>query len=136
VFVFDHKIRVRYAETDQMGYVYYGNYAAFYEVARTEMLRQTGISYKELEEMGVMLPVIELHTKYFQPARYDDLITIRTTIRERPGVRIKFEYEVFNEQGELLNTGMTQLVFVDMQKNRPCKSPQIFQDKMEVYFRE
>ncbi|NGF54911.1 acyl-CoA thioesterase [Parapusillimonas sp. SGNA-6] len=136
MFVFDHKIRVRYAETDQMGYVYYGNYAAFYEVARTEMLRQTGISYKELEEMGVMLPVIELHTKYFQPARYDDLITIRTTIRERPGVRIKFEYEVFNEQGELLNTGMTQLVFVDMQKNRPCKSPQIFQDKMEVYFRE
>lgn len=116
MFVFDHKIRVRYAETDQMGYVYYGNYAAFYEVARTEMLRQTGISYKELEEMGVMLPVIELHTKYFQPARYDDLITIRTTIRERPGVRIKFEYEVFNEQGELLNTGMTQLVFVDMQK--------------------
>ena len=134
MFVFDYKLRVRYAETDQMGYVYYGNYAAFYEVARTEMLRHTGISYKELEDMGVMLPVIELHTKYIQPALYDDLITVRTTIREKPGVRIKFEYEVFNEQGDLLNTGMTQLVFVDIQKNRPCKSPQIFQDKMNVYF--
>jgi len=134
LFVFDYKLRVRYAETDQMGYVYYGNYAAFYEVARTEMLRHTGISYKELEDMGVMLPVIELHTKYIQPALYDDLITVRTTIREKPGVRIKFEYEVFNEQGDLLNTGMTQLVFVDIQKNRPCKSPQIFQDKMNVYF--
>jgi len=117
-----------------MGYVYYGNYAAFYEEARTEMLRRTGISYKELEDMGVMLPVIELHTKYFQPALYDDLITIKTTIRERPGVRIKFEYEVFNEQGDLLNSGMTQLVFVDIKKNRPCKAPQIFQDKMDVYF--
>ena len=134
MFVFEHKIRIRYAETDQMGYVYYGNYATFYEVARTEMLRQTGISYKELEDRGVMLPVIELHTRYFQPARYDDLITIRTTIRERPGVRIKFEYEIFNEQGELLNSGMTQLVFVDIEKNKPCKAPQIFQDKMDAYF--
>ena len=134
MFVFEHKIRIRYAETDQMGYVYYGNYASFYEVARTEMLRQTGISYKELEDRGVMLPVIELHTRYFQPARYDDLITIRTTIRERPNVRIKFEYEIFNEQGDLLNSGMTQLVFVDMEKNKPCKAPQVFQDKMNVYF--
>ncbi|NGM63000.1 acyl-CoA thioesterase [Sphingobacterium sp. SGG-5] len=134
MFVFEHKIRIRYAETDQMGYVYYGNYASFYEVARTEMLRQTGISYKELEEGGVMLPVIELHTRYFQPAKYDDLITIRTTIRERPNVRIKFEYEIFNEQGDLLNSGMTQLVFVDMEKNKPCKAPQVFQDKMDVYF--
>ena len=134
MFVFEYKIRIRYAETDQMGYVYYGNYAAFYEVARTEMLRQTGISYKQLEDDGVMLPVIELHTRYFQPARYDDLITIRTTIRERPGVRIKFEYDVFNEQGDLLNSGMTQLVFVDIKKNKPCRAPQIFQDKMDVYF--
>jgi len=134
MFVFEHKIRIRYAETDQMGYVYYGNYASFYEVARTEMLRQTGISYKELEDRGVMLPVIELHTRYFQPARYDDLITIRTTIRERPNVRIKFEYEIFNEQGDLLNSGMTQLVFVDIEKNKPCKAPQVFQEKMNVYF--
>src|SRR5690606_7201548 len=128
--------RIRYAETDQMGYVYYGNYASFYEVARTEMLRSTGITYRQLEEMGVMMPVMDLACKYYQPARYDDLITIRTTIKERPNIRLKFEYEIFNEQGVLLNTGSTQLVFVDMKRNKPCRAPQIFQDKMEPYFGE
>jgi len=134
MFVFDHQIRVRYAETDQMGYVYYGNYAAFYEIARTEMLRSTGISYKELEDMGVMLPVTELKTKYLKPGKYDDLITIRVTIRKKPAVRIIFEYELFNESGELLNQGETTLVFVNMEKNKPCMPPQIFQDKMSKYF--
>jgi len=134
MFVFDHQIRVRYAETDQMGYVYYGNYAAFYEIARTEMLRSTGIYYKELEEMGVMLPVTELKTKYLKPGKYDDLITIRVTIRKKPAVRIIFEYELFNESGELLNQGETTLVFVNMEKNKPCMPPQIFQDKMSKYF--
>ncbi|PUV21696.1 MULTISPECIES: acyl-CoA thioesterase [Sphingobacterium] len=134
MFVFDHQIRVRYAETDQMGYVYYGNYAAFYEIARTEMLRSTGISYKELEEMGVMLPVTEMKTKYLKPGKYDDLITIRVTIRKKPAVRIIFEYELFNESGELLNQGETTLVFVNMEKNKPCMPPQIFLDKMSKYF--
>ncbi|RKO69955.1 acyl-CoA thioesterase [Sphingobacterium puteale] len=134
MFVFDHQIRVRYAETDQMGYVYYGNYAAFYEIARTEMLRSTGISYKELEEMGIMLPVTEMKTKYLKPGRYDDLITIRVTIRKKPAVRIIFEYELFNESGELLNQGETTLVFVNMEKNKPCMPPQIFLDKMSKYF--
>jgi len=134
MFVFDHQIRVRYAETDQMGYVYYGNYAAFYEIARTEMLRSTGISYKELEEMGVMLPVTEMKTKYLKPGKYDDLITIRVTIRQKPAVRIIFEYELFNENGELLNQGETTLVFVNMEKNRPCMPPQVFLDKMSNYF--
>ncbi|MDQ1152049.1 acyl-CoA thioesterase [Sphingobacterium zeae] len=134
MFVFDHQIRVRYAETDQMGYVYYGNYAAFYEIARTEMLRSTGISYKELEEMGVMLPVTEMKTKYLKPGKYDDLITIRVTIRKKPAVRIVFEYELFNEDGELLNQGETTLVFVNMEKNRPCMPPQVFLDKMSKYF--
>lgn len=134
MFVFDHQLRVRYAETDQMGYVYYGNYAAFYEIARTEMLRSTGISYKELEEMGVMLPVIEMKTKYLKPGKYDDLITIRVTIRKKPAVRIIFEYELFNESGELLNQGETTLVFVNMKKNKPCMPPQIFLDKMSKYF--
>ncbi|GAA0887008.1 thioesterase family protein [Sphingobacterium siyangense subsp. cladoniae] len=134
MFVFDHQIRVRYAETDQMGYVYYGNYAAFYEIARTEMLRSTGISYKELEEMGVMLPVTEMKTKYLKPGKYDDLITIRVTIRQKPAVRIIFEYELFNESGELLNQGETTLVFVNMEKNRPCMPPQVFLDKMSKYF--
>ncbi|WP_313183717.1 acyl-CoA thioesterase [Sphingobacterium siyangense] len=134
MFVFDHQIRVRYAETDQMGYVYYGNYAAFYEIARTEMLRSTGISYRELEEMGVMLPVTEMKTKYLKPGKYDDLITIRVTIRQKPAVRIIFEYELFNENGELLNQGETTLVFVNMEKNRPCMPPQVFLDKMSKYF--
>ncbi|MFD1768248.1 acyl-CoA thioesterase [Sphingobacterium suaedae] len=134
MFIHETKIRTRYAETDQMGYVYYGNYASYYEVARTEMLRSTGISYRELEEIGVMLPVTDLTCKYYQPARYDDLITVKTYIREKPLVRIKFEYEVFNQQGILLNTGSTQLVFVDMKKNKPCRAPQIFQEKMEPFF--
>ena len=134
MFVHEQKIRVRYAETDQMGYVYYGNYAAYYEVARTEMLRQTGFSYKELEEMGVMMPVLEMNIKYIQPAKYDELLTIKVIIREKPAVRIKFEYEVYNEAGTLLNTGTTQLVFVDMAKNRPCKAPDVFMKQMEPYF--
>lgn len=134
MFVFDHQLRVRYAETDQMGYVYYGNYAAFYEIARTEMLRSTGISYKELEEMGVMLPVTEMKTRYLKPGKYDDLITIRVTIRKKPAVRIIFEYELFNQSGELLNQGETTLVFVNMKKNKPCMPPQIFLDKMSKYF--
>ncbi len=134
MFIYEHQLRIRYAETDQMGYVYYGNYAAFYEVARTEMLRQTGISYKQLEDMGVMMPVLEMHTKYLQPAKYDELITIKTTIREKPNVRINFEYEICNEQGTLLNTGNTQLVFVDMKKNRPCRAPEIFMEKIAPYF--
>ncbi|SJN30679.1 4-hydroxybenzoyl-CoA thioesterase family active site [Sphingobacterium sp. JB170] len=98
------------------------------------MLRTTGITYRQLEEMGVMMPVMDLTCKYYHPARYDDLITIKTTIKERPNVRLKFEYEIFNEQGLLLNTGSTQLVFVDMVRNKPCRAPQIFQEKMEPYF--
>jgi len=117
-----------------MGYVYYGNYAAYYEVARTEMLRVTGISYKELEEMGVMMPVSDMQIKYHHPAKYDENITIRVTIKETPSVRIIFNYEIFNEAGKLLNTGITQLVFVDMIKNRPCKPPKIFMDKMNAYY--
>lgn len=134
MFIYEHQLRVRYAETDQMGYVYYGNYAAFYEVARTEMLRQTGITYKELEDMGIMMPVVEMNTKYHLPAKYDELITIKTVIRQKPNVRIVFEYEVRNESGLLLNTGTTQLVFVDMVKNRPCRPPAIFMEKMTTYF--
>lgn len=134
MFTHETNIRIRYAETDQMGYVYYGNYAALYEVARTEMLRSTGLSYRELEEMGVMLPVTDLVCKYYQPARYDDLITVKVIIREKPLIRIKFEYEVYNEAGVLLNTGYTQLVFVDMAKNRPCRAPQVFLDNMEPFF--
>ncbi len=97
MYVSQTQVRVRYGETDQMGYVYYGFYAMYYEVGRVEAMRQLGLSYKALEEMGVMLPVLENKSRYHLAAVYDDLLRIVTTIREKPGVRIKFEYEIFNE---------------------------------------
>lgn len=120
------KLRVRYAETDQMGYVYYGNYAAYFEVGRVELLRKLGTSYRTLEESGVMLPVLEYKVNYKKPALYDDEIKVVTTIKELPSVRITFYYEIFNEQNELLNTAETTLVFVDKSTNRPCKAPEWF----------
>ena len=107
MYVSETSIRVRYGETDQMGYVYYGYYAMYYEVARVESLRQLGLTYKELEDMGVMMPVLENHSVYLAPARYDDLLRVVTTLREKPGVRIRFEYEIFNETDSLLHRGET-----------------------------
>jgi acyl-CoA thioester hydrolase len=129
-------IRVRYGETDQMGYVYYGVYALYYEVARVESLRQLGLTYRELEEMGVIMPVLENHSKFLAPARYDDLLRIVTTLREKPGVRIKFEYEIFNESNTLIHQGETLLVFIDKKSNRPCRPPQPMQEVLASYFPE
>lgn len=117
-------VRVRYAETDQMGYVYYGNYAMYYEVARVESLRKLGLTYKEIEGMGIMMPVLENHSKYLAPGRYDEVLRIVTTIRETPSVRIRFEYDVYNEEDKLINEGMTLLAFVDIKSGRPCRPPQ------------
>ena len=129
------QIRVRYSEADQMGYVYYGNFAAYYEVARTETFRQLGIHYKEMEASGVMMPVLELRTKYIKPARYDDLLTIKLILNTKPhGTRIKFEYEVYNEAQELLNIGETTMVFVDMKTGRPTPIPEHINTVMEPYF--
>lgn len=106
------QIRVRYGETDQMGYLYYGYYALYYEVGRAEAIRQLGFTYKQLEEMGVMMPVVDLHAQYFRPALYDDLITVKTILKEMPeGPKIKFHSELYNEQEQLLNKGVTTLVF-------------------------
>lgn len=127
-------IRVRYGETDQMGYVYYGNYGMYYEVARVESLRQLGMSYREMEEIGVMMPVIENHTKFLAPALYDDLLTIVTTIREKPSVKIRFEYEIFNESGKLINKGDTLLVFVDKTTGKPRRPPEKFEKILEPFF--
>lgn len=134
MFSFETKLRVRYAETDQMGYVYYGNYAAYYEVARVEMLRSLGTSYRAMEESGVMMPVTDLQVKYHKPIRYDEEITIRIHIREMPAVRIRFEYELYDEQGDLANSGETTLVFVDMKRNRPCKAPTDFLASLASFF--
>jgi acyl-CoA thioester hydrolase len=127
-------IRVRYGETDQMGYVYYGFYAMYYEVSRVESLRQLGLTYKSLEEIGVIMPVLENHSYYLAPARYDDLLRVVTTLREKPGVRIRFEYEIFNEGGKLLHKGETLLVFIDKKTNRPCKPPKEMMDVLTPYF--
>lgn len=128
------QLRVRYAETDQMGYVYYGNYAQYFEVARVEALRQLGMSYKEMEESGVMLPVIDFQIKYIKPAYYDDLLTVVTTIPVLPQARIVFQYEIYNEQQTLLNKAETTLVFINKTSNRPCQAPAGFIDKLKSFF--
>jgi len=128
------EIRVRYAETDQMAYVYYGNYASYFEVARVETFRLIGFSYKELEEAGVMMPVLDFHTKYLKPAKYDDLLTIKVWVKEKPGVRIKFDYEVYNEQNSLLTIAETTLVFVNSQTGKPCHLPEKFQNIVAQHF--
>ncbi|MDX5326046.1 MAG: acyl-CoA thioesterase [Bacteroidota bacterium] len=127
-------VRVRYAETDQMGVVYYGNYATFFEVGRVEALRVLGHTYKQMEEDGVMLPVLRLECKYIRSAVYDDLLTVRTEIREMPGTRITFHHEILNEKGELLTTGMVQLVFLDIKTRRPIQAPEGFKELFKPYF--
>ncbi|MBK5278032.1 MAG: acyl-CoA thioesterase [Bacteroidia bacterium] len=134
MYISETHIRVRYGETDQMGYVYYGNYAMYYEVARVESLRQLGLTYKELEAMGVMMPVLENKSKYISPAYYDDLLKIVTTIRMKPSVRISFEFEIFNEQKKLIHTGETLLAFVNISDGRPCRPPEVFQKVLAPYF--
>ncbi|RZL05723.1 MAG: acyl-CoA thioesterase [Pedobacter sp.] len=129
------KIRVRYGETDQMGYAYYGNYAQYYEVGRVEMLRSLGMDYAGMERDGVMLPVLELNCKFIKPALYDQEITIKTTVNELPGIRIHFKYELYNADEELINIGSTTLVFVDMEKNKPCKAPEAFMERLKVWFK-
>lgn len=128
-------IRVRYAETDQMGYVYYGNYAQYFEVARVEMLRELGFSYRKLEDSGIHLPVAEYHIRYIRPARYDDLLEIRTRIEHLPGARLEFFYATYNEEGILLNEASTTLVFVDARSGRPCRPPHEMLEAMSVHFR-
>lgn len=130
----DVEVRVRYAETDRMGYVYYGNYATYFEVARVETLRHIGTNYKGLEDSGIMLPVLDYKSRFIKPAKYDDLLTIRTFIKNKPGVRITFEYEVYNEEKILLNTAETTLVFVNSNTGRPCNAPENLLTIMASYF--
>lgn len=127
-------VRVRYAETDQMGYVYYGNYAQYCELGRVEMLRNLGFSYKSLEEQGIMMPVLEFNLKYVKPAHYDELLTITTVITEMPSVRIRFDYQIFNAEGQLLNEAWTTLVFVNKASGRPCRAPENLMAAMQLHF--
>ena len=131
MYSFETKLRVRYGETDQMGFVYYGVYAQYYEVGRVELLRSLGISYKEIEAMGFALPVVNLNINYKKPALYDDELTIKTTIKAMPSAKIIFDCETFNEAGDLLNTGEVVLVFVNKDTGKPCFAPEIIMNKFK-----
>ena len=121
---FDYTLRTRYAETDQMGVVYYGNYPQYLELGRVEWLRAIGLTYKEMEAEGIMMPVVSLQIQYKKPALYDELITIRTKLKDLPSTKIEFDYEILNEKGELLSTANTILVFVDAKTFRPVRCPE------------
>ena len=121
---FDYTLRTRYAETDQMGVVYYGNYPQYLEIGRVEWLRAIGLTYKEMEAEGIMMPVVSLQIQYKKPALYDELITICTKLKDLPSTKIEFDYEILNEKGELLSTANTILVFVDAKTFRPVRCPE------------
>ena len=123
-------MRVRYGETDKMGIVYYGNYATYLEQGRTEWLRDIGFSYKWMEDNGVHLPVIELHVKYRAPAKYDDVLTVTTTLKKIPTYQIEFSYEIHNQEGQLLITGETSLVFVNNITNKLQRAPTYLLEKL------
>jgi len=121
---YEFTVRVRYAETDQMGVVYHGNYAQYFEIGRVEWLRNKGISYKWMEENGIMLPVVSLTMNYKKPARYDELLTLKTILKNRTTVKIEFDYELYNANEELLTTGNSIWVFVDLKTGKPIRPPQ------------
>ncbi len=116
--------RVRYADTDQMGVVYYGNYLRFYEIGRSEMIRDLGYTYKELEETGVFMPVASVNTKYHIPLYYDELITIETTLKQIPLARMVFYHTIYNSKQEIVNTAEVTLVFLSKETNRPVRVPE------------
>jgi acyl-CoA thioester hydrolase len=128
-------VRVRYAETDQMNVVYHGNYAQYFEVGRAESIRQLGFTYKNMEEMGVIMPIVELHTKFIRPAHYDDLLTIHTILKELPsGHRIEFHQEVYNEKNELLTSGRVVLYFLKAKTMEKTTLPTALMEKLKPYF--
>lgn len=133
--MFEHitTVRVRYSETDKMGYCYYGNYAQFFEIGRVETLRELGFPYKELEDDGVMLPVLEYSVKYLKPALYDDKLTIVTRISNLSKFKIEFEYEIVNDSNEKLTEATTTLVFVDEKTMKPTTHPKEMSEKLNKY---
>lgn len=134
MFSSETQIRVRYSETDQMGFMYYGNYPQYFEVARAEGLRDAGLTYKMIEESGVGMPVAQMNITYKRPATYDDLITVKTTVNELPTSKIIFNHEVYNEQNELLTIAQLILVFMNIETKRPTRCPQMLTEKLLPYF--
>jgi len=135
MFRHETQIRVRYAETDQMGYLYYGNYATYYEVGRAEMIRSIGLSYQSMEDdYGILMPVMSLQMRFVRPARYDELITVRTELRKLPQKQIVFHHELFNPKGKLVNGGSVKLCFVEQATNKTVGAPSFLTDKLISYF--
>ncbi len=135
MFEYESKVKVRYIETDQMGVVHHANYVQYYEVARTECFEAcSGMTYASMEADGVMLPVVDLQSKYIRPAYYNEVLTIKTIVNELPTVKLKVNYEIYNEARVLINTGQTTLVFVDKQTRRPCKAPEKFMANVRQFF--
>jgi acyl-CoA thioester hydrolase len=135
MFVYESKVRVRYIETDQMGIVHHANYAQYYELARTECFEAcSGMSYATMEAEGVMLPILELQSRYLKPAYYNQILTIKSIVNTIPSVRLNVDYEIYNEANELINTGKTTLVFVNKETRRPCQPPESFMKNVRQYF--
>lgn len=134
MFEFTTQIRVRYADTDQMGFVYYGNYARYFEIGRVEALRSLGIAYKDLEQQGILMPVLENYSKYIRPAYYDDLLTLVVRIKEKPATRIRFEYEIFNQEGTLIHIGNTVLVFLQADSLKIIGYPIFIGEVLDRFF--
>ena len=137
MFTHDTQTRVRYGETDQMGYLYYGTYALYYEIGRAEMIRSLGLSYKDMEtELGIMMPVMSLQMRFVRPALYDELVTIRATLRELPTSTITFHMELFNEKKKLLNGGSVKLCFVEMATNKTVAPPPYLIEKLSPFLND
>ena len=135
MFTTETQIRIHYALTDQMGVVYHGHYAQFYEIARTEAIRQIGYTYKDIEAMGIIMPVIDIHSRFLRPAKYDDLITVKTILKELPlHHKIVFHHEIYNETDELLNTGDVTLYFMEAKEMKRCEMPEQLRDVLKCYF--
>jgi len=127
--------RVRYGETDQMGYLYYGNYAQYYEIGRAEMIRELGFTYAAMEAVyGVLMPVMSLNQRFVRPARYDELLTIKTSLRHYPNKTITFHHEIFNEKNKLVNGGSVKLCFVDAKTNKSITAPEFLLEKLSPFF--
>ena len=137
MFVTETQIRIHYALTDQMGVVYHGHYAQFYEIGRAEALRQIHYSYKDIEAIGIIMPVVDIHSRFLRPAKYEDLITVKTILKELPiHHKIVFHHEIYNQQDELLNTGDVTLYFMQAKGMKRCEMPDDLKEKLSGYFPE
>ena len=130
---FSTQIRVRYKDTDQMGIMHHSNYIVLYEQARTEWLREMGLTYAEIERRGVMSPIIEVHSRYHYPAFYDELLTVKVKMEQMPTARLVVDAEVYNPDGKLINTGSVTLGFMSAETRRPCRVPEWFLSALEEY---